>query len=77
MENTVICILRYIKNALGKGLLYQNKGNTQVFGYSDDDRVGSLANRKFTSGYYLLVGGNLISWWSKKHNIVARSSDSN
>lgn len=57
----MICILRYIKSALGKRLLYQNKGNTQVFSYSDDDWVGSLANRKSTSGYYLLVGGNLIS----------------
>ncbi|MCI25689.1 hypothetical protein A2U01_0046880, partial [Trifolium medium] len=70
----VIRILKYIKSAPGKGLLYENKGNTQVVGYSDADWAGSPADRRSTSGYCVLIGGNLISWRSKKQNIVARSS---
>jgi hypothetical protein len=72
--NAVIRILKYIKSAPGKGLLYENKGNTQVVGYSDADWAGSPADRRSTSGYCVLIGGNLISWRSKKQNIVARSS---
>jgi len=70
----VIRIFKYIKNAPGKGLLYENKGNTEVVGYSDADWAGSPADRRSTSGYCVLIGGNLISWRSKKQNIVARSS---
>jgi len=41
-------ILNYIKSAPGKGLLYENKGNTQVVGYSDADWAGSPADRRST-----------------------------
>ena len=33
--DVVIRILRYIKCAPGKGLVYENKGHTQIVGYSD------------------------------------------
>ncbi|KAA0050612.1 reverse transcriptase [Cucumis melo var. makuwa] len=36
--------------------------------------VGSVVDRKSTSGYCTFVWGNLITWRSKKQSIVARSS---
>ncbi|KAI5430700.1 hypothetical protein KIW84_035060 [Lathyrus oleraceus] len=66
--DAVIRILRYIKCALGKGLVYENKGHTQIVGYSDADWAGSPIDRRSTSGYYVLVGGNLISWKKKVRN---------
>ncbi|RVW19974.1 Retrovirus-related Pol polyprotein from transposon TNT 1-94 [Vitis vinifera] len=39
--DAVIRILRYIKSTPGQGVLYENKGHTQVVGYTDADWAGS------------------------------------
>ena len=72
--NAALRILKYIKGAPGQGLLYTDKGNMQVIGYTDADWAGSPIDRRSTTGYCILVGGNLISWKSKKQDVVARSS---
>ncbi|RZB86491.1 Exocyst complex component EXO70B1 [Glycine soja] len=38
------------------------------------DWAGSISDRKSTSGYLTFVGGNLVSWRSKKQKVVALSS---
>jgi hypothetical protein len=45
-----------------------------VEGYTDADWAGSILDRKSTSGYFTFVGGNLVTWRSKKQKVVARSS---
>ena len=59
--DTVICILRYIKSTPGQGVLYDNRGHTQVVGKTDADWAGSPTDRRSTSGYRVFIGGNLIS----------------
>lgn len=72
--NATIRILRYIKNAPGPGLLYEDKGNGKVVCYFDADWPGSPSDKSSTSGYSVFMGENLISWRSKKQKIVARFS---
>ena len=72
--NAVVRILRYIKETPGQGVLYENRGHTQVVGYSDADWAGSPTDKRSTSAYCVFIGGNLISWKSKKQDVVARSN---
>ena len=72
--DAVVRILHYIKGTPGQGVLYENRGHTQVIGYSDADWAGSPTDRRSTSGYCVFIGGNLISWKSKKQDVVAISN---
>lgn len=72
--DVVTWILRYLKSCPGRGLLYSCRGNLRVECYTDADWAGSLDDRRSTSGYCTFVGGDLVTWRSKKQNVVARST---
>ncbi|KAA0054264.1 putative mitochondrial protein [Cucumis melo var. makuwa] len=67
-------ILCYLKAAPRLAILYKDHGHTRVECFSDVDWAGSQEDRRSTSGYCVFVGGNLVSWKSKKQNMVSRSS---
>ncbi|XP_057993063.1 uncharacterized mitochondrial protein AtMg00810-like, partial [Hevea brasiliensis] len=67
-------ILCYLKGAPGRGLLYGNHGHLNVECFSDADWAGSKVDRRSTTGYCVFMGGNLVSWRSKKQSVVSRSS---
>ena len=72
--DVVTCILRYLKMAPSRGLIFSKNGHLNVQGYTDADWAGSINDRRSTSGYFTFVGGNLVTWRSKKQKVVARSS---
>ena len=66
--------MRYLKSHPSYGLLYKANGHLRVEAYIDVDWAGSVSNRKSIIGYCTFLGGNLITWKSKKQIVVARSS---
>ncbi|WVZ66155.1 hypothetical protein U9M48_015421 [Paspalum notatum var. saurae] len=67
-------ILRYLKSSPGKGIWFRKNQHLDVEGYCDADWASNLDDRRSTSGYCVFVGGNLVSWRSKKQEVVARST---
>ena len=67
-------ILQYLKTTPGRGVLFKRSGNLSIGMYTDVDHAGSVIDRRSTSGYCMFLGGNLVTWRSKKQNVVAWSS---
>ena len=57
----VIRILRYLKETIGRGIMFEKIGQLALFAYTYIDWVGDQDGRKSTSGYLTLVEENLIS----------------
>ena len=67
-------ILQYLKSCPGRGLLFKKGSCMSLEVYTDSDYAGSISDRRSTSGYCAFLGGNLVTWRSKKQPVVARSS---
>nr|XP_011465868.1 PREDICTED: putative disease resistance RPP13-like protein 3 [Fragaria vesca subsp. vesca] len=73
--DAVVRILRYLKSAPGRGVMFSKHSSIlEVCGFTDADWAGNITDRRSTSGYFTFVGGNLVTWKSKKQKVVARSS---
>jgi histone deacetylase 1/2 len=69
-------ILRYLKGTMHHGLLISPSNTGPPFSlraYSDADWATDHDDRRSTSGSCIYLGPNLISWGSKKQQLVARS----
>ena len=54
-------------------LWYPKSHNFELIGFSNTDFSGCRVERKNTSGTYHFLGHSLVSWHSKKQNLVALS----
>ncbi|KAL1203431.1 Retrovirus-related Pol polyprotein from transposon RE2 [Cardamine amara subsp. amara] len=72
--NMVERILRYIKGSPGQGVWMGKNDSTEIVGYCDADYTGNTMDKKSTTAYCTFIGGNLVTWKSKKQKVVSCSS---
>ncbi|GKG07126.1 ribonuclease H-like domain-containing protein [Tanacetum coccineum] len=65
-------ILRYVRGTLDHGLQLFSSSTTSLVAYSNADWVGFSTTRRSTSGYYVFLGNNLLSWSSKRQSTLSR-----
>jgi Reverse transcriptase (RNA-dependent DNA polymerase) len=58
-------ILRYLKGIPGKGVYMKNYDSNEICGYFDADWAESFDQKSMTN-FCTFVGGNLVTWRSKK-----------
>nr|XP_016482765.1 PREDICTED: uncharacterized mitochondrial protein AtMg00810-like [Nicotiana tabacum] len=71
---TTLRIVRYIKNQPGQGILLSSKNNNVVIAYCDADWAACPITRRTVIGFLIEIGDLLVSWKSKKHTTISRSS---
>ncbi|XP_026452844.1 uncharacterized protein LOC113353467 [Papaver somniferum] len=67
-------ILRYFQGTLDHGLFLSSTAITGLTAYSDADWAGCTDSRRYTSGYCIFLGDNLVFWSSKRQATVSHSS---
>eukprot|EP00257_Ricinus_communis_P021105 XP_015580508.1 uncharacterized protein LOC107262008 [Ricinus communis] len=67
-------ILRYLRGTQFQTLLFSSTSSLELCAYSDADWAGDPTDRKSTTGFYIFLGDSLISWKSKKQDVISRSS---
>jgi hypothetical protein len=66
--------MRYLVYTPKFGLWYPKGSTFDLIGYLDADWIGCKIDRKSTSGTCQFLGRSLVSWASKKQNLVALST---
>jgi hypothetical protein len=66
--------LRYVQKTQELNLVYRNNGNYDILAYADSDFAADRITGKSTYGYVVFVGGNPISWKSRKSKTVSTST---
>jgi hypothetical protein len=59
-------VMRYLKGTLDFGLCYTGDHDFRLIGYNNSDWVGSVSDRKNTSGCCFSLGSSMTSWQSRK-----------
>ncbi|KAL0746101.1 hypothetical protein Bca101_101383 [Brassica carinata] len=67
-------ILMYLNGSPDRGVWMGCNGSSEVVGYCDADWAGDRTDRRSTTGYCTFIGGNLVTWKSKKQKVVSCSS---
>ncbi|KAI7945307.1 hypothetical protein MJO29_011695 [Puccinia striiformis f. sp. tritici] len=71
----VLHLLRYLAGTKDHGILLDGSGDlNDIAVYTDADFANCTDDRRSYSGYVTLLGGNLLSWRSKKQQTVSTST---
>ncbi|XP_052477156.1 secreted RxLR effector protein 161-like [Gossypium raimondii] len=66
-------ILRYLQGTTDYGIGFTVASRMSLVGYSDANWGIDLDDRRSTTRFCVFLGGNLVSWGSKKQQVIFRS----
>ena len=67
-------VLYYLKGSLRKDIPFKWNSRLVLEAHKNANYDGSVIHRRSTTGYCTFLGGNLVTWRSKEHSLVVRSS---
>jgi len=67
-------IFKYLQGTQNYGLWYPRDTDLTLHAYTNADWVGSVDDRKSTSGGAFFMGSILVSWFNKKQSSIALST---
>ncbi|KAL0417014.1 UNVERIFIED_CONTAM: Retrovirus-related Pol polyprotein from transposon RE2 [Sesamum latifolium] len=72
--DVVVHLAKYLKGTQQEGLFFPSNTALTLRAYCDADWASCPDTRRSLTGYCVFLGSSLISWKTKKHNIVSRST---
>ncbi|GKB39269.1 uncharacterized mitochondrial protein-like protein [Tanacetum coccineum] len=70
----LILVIRYLRGTQFQTLLFPSTSSLNLRVYCDANWAGDSITRKSTPGFCVFLGDSLISWKSKKQDVLSRSS---
>ena len=67
-------IMRYVRGTISHGIMFTLTNLLNLEGFSNANWASNLDDRKSISSICIFLGGNLITWSSRKQQVVERSS---
>ncbi|KAG7598815.1 GAG-pre-integrase domain [Arabidopsis suecica] len=67
-------VVRYLKSSPGQGILLRSNTDLVLTGWCDSDFGSCPHTQRSLTGWFIQLGGSPISWKTKKHDVVSRSS---
>nr|GEU59311.1 ribonuclease H-like domain-containing protein [Tanacetum cinerariifolium] len=72
--NAMKHVLYYLRGTTDLGLQLFRSTTSQLIAYFDAEWAGCPATRRYTSGYCVFLGDNLLTWSSKRQDTLSHSS---
>jgi hypothetical protein len=72
--DAAVNLLGYLKGTANMGILLGRLNDGQIYGYADSDWAADTQDRKSISGGIVFWGASVISWFSRKQQMISLST---
>lgn len=69
-----ICVVPYLKNNLGQGILLSDDSNLQLYAWCDSDWPAYPLTRRYRTAWFIQLCGSHVSWRTRNRTLLSLSS---